>query len=130
MNIYFTDDEYLELLKKGRTLLDSMSDKDIECDDCTITGMKDTTSNAGLCNDAGLCTEKRFAMFPKQFKQGRHDLKYFGKKHKCPLDDRENVDHSNGCFYHCLLFNDKVTTIAAIKELYDKTIKEVNQHGK
>ena len=78
----------------------------INAKDCTIPGFKNNTCNAGLCNDAELCTRK-IAMFPDDFPL-RKDIKYREDYQKCPIDKRtaDQLD-GNGCFYTCRVFQAK-----------------------
>ena len=101
--LYLTDKQYRRLLLKIKETVDQ-EDFEYSSDDCTIPGMKETTSNCGLCNDD--FTEKDTALFPKDFPE-RKSMKYPSKNHRCPFDMRVRVDslgYSIGCFYHCCLF--------------------------
>lgn len=122
MDIYLTDSEYLNLLKRARQRLDQV--KEIRCEDSTEIGFKHTLSNVGLCDD-GLTT-KEIALFPKEFPK-RCSMKYQGRNHKCPLDGRKKsgiLGWGNGCFFKCLLFQGHLNDIKEIKRLYDKRISD------
>jgi len=141
--LYLTDEQYLDLLKKVRKDLEGL--REVFADDCTITGMKHTISDVGLC--AGVETEsgwakdkytiRETAMWPKDFdKIGKvkwpypqqFTMKYRQDWHRCPLDRRENPN-VNGCFYTCMIFklkkDEKVLSINEIKKLYDNQIAKV-----
>lgn len=121
-NMYLTDKQYLQLLKRALKIVQNMSK--VQAEDCTIRGCKDNTCNAGLCNDNQLCTPK-IAMFPKDFPQ-RKDIKYLEDYQKCPLDWRtESQLDGNGCFYTCKIFQAKKKKIpnGEIVRLYKKQIK-------
>lgn len=139
-SLYLTDEQYLDLLKKIRKDLEGL--QEVFADDCTITGMKHTISNVGLC--AGVETEsgwskdkyttRETAMWPEDFDKidkvkypypQQFTMKYRQDKHRCPLDNRKKGGF-DGCFYTCMIFKPvkgkTVPTIEEIKVMYDKQI--------
>ncbi len=128
--IHLTDEQYLDLLKRIRKTLDSITE--VIAEDSTLIGNKYTEANVGLCTDK--FTTRETALWPKQFDTiGKvkydhphmHSMKYRRTHHRCPLDNRRRPD-INGCFYTCLLFQSKFKTpsIQEVKNLYDELIKE------
>ena len=137
--LYLTDKQYLDLLKRIRKDLDEI--QVIYAEDCTMIGYKHTITNVGLCaseeTDGGWSKAKyvtrETAMWPKEFDkigEVRYEnpqmftMKYTGVNHKCPLDARSNKG-GDGCFYHCRAFKDKNLTIAEVKRLYDEVIAKI-----
>jgi len=126
--IHLTDEQYYSILLKIKKTVDQEGFKPT-CDDCTMVGMKHTETNCGLCNDN--FTEKETALFPNEFPE-RKSMKYSQDNHKCPFDQRINKNYSYGCFYHCCLFQhqryrSKEVTIEELREMVDKTIKEIKK---
>ena len=121
MDIYLTNEEYFDLLVRGRKHLDSI--KELEFEDSDHLGDKYTVSNCGLCNDS--LTTKDIALFPKNFPH-RTTMKYRKPHHKCPLDEKKERS-SQGCFYSCLGFNKKVKTVNDVKVLFDERIEELSK---
>jgi len=112
-----TDEQYLQVLKSARAVLDRITEAHA-FDDTTI-GHKVTESNVGLCND-GLTT-KETAKWPDEF-PSRRSMKSLQAHHKCPLDKRTEGDFAWGCFYHCRVFQDGLSDIEEMKVLYDEAI--------
>jgi len=119
MNIYLTDGQYVDLLQRARSNLDTISSA-YGFDDTSI-GNKSTKTNVGLCNDN--LTVDGIRLF-----RGRRTMKYRGPSHKCPLDKREKHNGS-GCFYTCQFFQNGLRDLSIIKHLYDKRIEEVSRDG-
>lgn len=125
LKLHLSDQEYLELLKRGRKFLDKL--KRISGYDSTAIGNKFTECDGGLGND--LLTTKDIAMWPEDFPH-RRSMKYRQEHHKCPLDMRPvSREFRSGCFYTCMIFSKKVKTptVEEAKKLYDKRIEEVEQ---
>ena len=144
--LYLTDAQYLDLLKKARASLDDITE--IDSEDSTQIGNKHTVSNVGLC--AGIDTGRGWykdkfttletAMWRKEFKKiGKvkyespqmFSMKYRGEGHRCPLEHTRPFKKGfwGGCFYRCRVFQKKEQTpsLAEIKELYDKEIEVWSQ---
>lgn len=123
-NLNHTDDQYLALLKRARTRLDTISS--VDGYDSTEIGDKYTETNVGLCDESLTILET--ALFPEQWDEGRRTMKYLGGKgklqHICPLDTRWTAG-GGGCYYHCAFFRYGLRTIEKIKKLYALRIKEV-----
>lgn len=133
IDLYLSDEQYLKLLDKSEALI-SKFDK-FYVVDCDEIGIKDTTSNIGLCNDDAMADEEN-VLFPADYaKYGRTDIKYRKNHHICPYDLRLNnvlneqpANMGNGCFYTCSLRNTR-TNKEKIFNLVEKT-RELALSGK
>ena len=123
--LYLTKKEYLIVLKKVRAKIAKMEksgEKAWGYDDTTI-GQKNTECNVGLCHDDPEIFTKEMNLWPEQYPE-RVAPKYLQDKHYCPLS---KVHHSDGCFYKCRFFKDKLEDLGAILALYDQRIAELKR---
>lgn len=132
-NLNLTDEQFLELLKRGLKLLEERYAKNpntlAKGVDSTDFGDKYTETNVGLCNEEQLCT-KETALFPDEYPQ-RKSMKYLDTHQKCPLDDRgPGSSDMNGCFYTCKFFQKGLRHLKPIIELYKISIKHTENQIK
>ena len=142
-DIYLTDEQYLDLLKKVREDLNRI--KKIVAIDSDQTGNKHTFTNCGLCTGyigRGECWSRdthvtmETALFPEDFKKKgktrpypqQFSMKYRKDQHRCPLDSKKGSRDAmaSGCFYRCMIFQRKfrTPTIKEMKRMYDKIIQK------
>ena len=120
-NIYLTDEQYTNILRK---IWESLKDDNFKVSrwDSTFPGDQYTTSNIGFCNDD--FTEMDTALFPDQFPKSK-DRKYRLSNHKCPFDLREDDNGSgwgSSCFIRCYLFRTKIHDIPLMRTMVEKLL--------
>ena len=87
--LYWTEFDYIKAIQ----IIKSNCDKEIVgCDSDTI-GDKYNECSIGLCS--------------QDFKDRKLFPPYRNKHHLCPLDMRQDLTYSSGCFYDCAYFKPK-----------------------
>lgn len=106
-DLYLTDQQYLDVLKRQLTLIENGAIATSE--DCDDIGAKHTSFSWGLCSDEReTWPSAELHLFPDDFRRsGRIAPKYLTGKQPCPLDTRTAEDRKtdlNGCYYTCAYF--------------------------
>lgn len=123
MNLNLTDKQYLKAMISLENLVKSKTLK-LQGFDDNFIGDKDTQCTWGLCgNNRDVYSDNNMHLF-----KDRCSPKYRLEHHKCPFEDKEHKDQTNGCFYRCKFF--QYNYRPSIKEwlvMYNETIKWFNE---
>lgn len=137
--LYLSNERYLAFLKRVKAQIEN--GLKLEYIDSTDIGNKYTHCSWGQCSCSRVqWPDKEDYLFKRDYEETEYQkeigiespksnisIKYHKENQLCPFDKRESGS-PDGCFYHCRIFQNNLSSREEALQLYDIRIEKSNEH--